>query len=177
MLSRSSGKRFFKSEKLNVHIRRSFALVYPQSISMKFNSQWNFGKNNSRWPNASTVSSSQHLSTRKSSHCDKIRLAQHCKLSAGGVLSLHSLQSSLSPSIHNSLSRRIVLIPFCTPSLACIFWTSPFQIVSLRSFVFFPPSFRFKLSAHNASGLRAWWFCELSNKYTMSQSGCKYLTW
>ena len=103
MLSRCSGRRVCKSLNENVHIRRSWVFIYPHSISIKFNSQWNLGKKSILHPKDSAVSSNQHLSTLKSSHRERIRLAQHRKLSAGGLFSLQRVQSSFRSSDHNFL--------------------------------------------------------------------------
>ena len=111
------------------------SFIYAHIISIKFNSQWNFGKNIIECPYFSAISWSQILDadSLKSSHAPNIPRPQQLTLSVLGPSLVAYLHISHSKSNlwlgYKPLSSRIVFTPFCLPAAVCINCGTPFQTV------------------------------------------------
>eukprot|EP00733_Pompholyxophrys_punicea_P001282 Pompholyxophrys_punicea_v1_NODE_595_length_1623_cov_2.719388.p3 type:complete len:119 gc:universal NODE_595_length_1623_cov_2.719388:663-307(-) len=107
----------------------------PQTISIKFSSQWYFGTHKTRWPRWFTKRSAIGISLTKSSH----------------RANASTMSGSFISGLHKPLSLQIASAP-----RRPIFWVFPCQIVSRISGCL-PPGPRFICDATRASGANLRW--------------------
>jgi hypothetical protein len=166
---------------MTIEIQGLFVLQYlltaPQKNSIKFNSQWNFGRKMHMWPAFSMVSWTSDLCSRKSGCNDMRRVAQ--QVVASGMHEFFGHLRRRPPLGHKPRSSKIICIPFgCGDpesvlgiTMECETFSPPRINQPFRMQGFFPPGPRFIRWTRRASAGYAECPWELSTMKSAWYSG------
>ena len=167
--SRAFPKLVLSVSKMKSQLSRRYFLTAPQKNSIKFNSQWNFGRKMQRCPAASMTSCTRDFCCWKSGWSSRIRLLQHAMASASHLF-LHFPRSR---AWYSPRSSRTAFIPLASLRYSATGWLTgkimgwiifcPLCICHLLCMcACFPPGFTFMRETSKASSAYAEYPWELS---------------